>query len=158
VGVRLRTIRSAHHDVGRTSQRLERIVRAFRTAGINAKTEPQMDAWLKTHAAFEVPLGQAVHAAGGPAALADDPDSVRGMIRLMRQNLAAMPTPTVPRGFVALRTLPEGPLMAILRRFLRSPRAAYSGLGSASPAATAELRRLAEQMRANARGRWATGG
>lgn len=27
-------------------------------------------AWLKTHAAFEVPLGQAVNAAGGPVALA----------------------------------------------------------------------------------------
>jgi 2-dehydropantoate 2-reductase len=90
----------------------------------------------------------AVHAAGGPVALADDPDAVRGMIRLMRQNLAAMPTPPVPRGFVALQTLPEG---AMLRRFLRSPTAAYSGLRSASPAATAELERLAEQMRAYAR-------
>jgi 2-dehydropantoate 2-reductase len=135
---------------GRTTPRLERIVRAFRTAGINAKAESQMDAWLKTHAAFEVPLGQAVHAAGGPVALADDPDAVRGMIRLMRQNLAAMPTPPVPRGFVALQTLPEGLLVAMLRRFLRSPTAAYSGLGTASPAATAELERLTEQMRANA--------
>jgi hypothetical protein len=43
---------------GRTTPRLERIVRAFRTAGINAKAESQMDAWLKTHAAFEVPPGQ----------------------------------------------------------------------------------------------------
>jgi 2-dehydropantoate 2-reductase len=93
----------------------------------------------------------AVHAAGGPVALADDPDAVRGMIRLMRQNLAAMPTPPVPRGFVALQTLPEGLLVAMLRRFLRSPTAAYSGLRSASPAATAELERLAEQMRAYAR-------
>jgi 2-dehydropantoate 2-reductase len=126
-------------------------MQAFRTAGINAKAEPQMDAWLKTHAAFEVPLGQAVHAAGGPRALADDPDAVRGMIRLMRQNLAAIPTPPVPRGFAALQTLPEGLLAATLRRFLRSPTAAYSGLGSASPSATAELERLSEQMRAYAR-------
>ena len=119
---------------GRTTPRLERIVRAFRTAGINAKAEPRMDAWLKTHAAFEVPLGQAVNAAGGPGALADDPDAVRGMIRLMRQNLAALPTPPVPRGFAALQTLPEGLLVAMLRRFLRSPTAAHSGLDSASPA------------------------
>jgi 2-dehydropantoate 2-reductase len=133
---------------GRTTPRLERIVRAFRIAGINAKAEAQMDAWLKTHAAFEVPLGQAVHAAGGPVALADDPDAVRGMIRRMRQNLAAMPAPAVPRGFVALQTLPEGLLAVMLRRFLRSPTAVYSGLRSTSPAATAELERLAEQMRA----------
>jgi 2-dehydropantoate 2-reductase len=37
----------------------------------------------------------------------------------------------------------------MLRRFLRSPTAAYSGLESATPAAeAAELERLAEQLRA----------
>ncbi len=137
---------------GRVTPRLERIVRAFRAAGINATAEPRMDAWLKTHAAFVVPLGQAVLAAGGPRALADDPDAVRGMIRLIRQNLAALPTRLVPRGFVALQTLPEGLLAAVLRRFLRSPTAAHSGLESATPATeAAELERLAEQMRAYAR-------
>lgn len=134
---------------GRITPRLERIVREFRSAGINAKAEPKMDAWLKTHAAFEVPLLQAVNAAGGPEALADDPDAVRGMIRLMRQNLAAKPTPSVPRGFIALQTLPEGLLVAMLRRFLRSQTAAQ--LDSPSPAATAELERLAEQIRAYVR-------
>jgi 2-dehydropantoate 2-reductase len=134
---------------GRATPRLERIVRALRTAGVNAKAEPQMDAWLKTHAAFAVPLGQAVLAAGGPRALADDPDAVRAMIRRMRQNLAALPTPPVPRGFAALQILPEGVLAAILRRFLRSPTAAHSGLDTATPAVeAAELDRLAEQMRA----------
>ncbi|MEV0038612.1 2-dehydropantoate 2-reductase N-terminal domain-containing protein [Streptomyces sp. NPDC050804] len=136
---------------GRTTPRLERIVEAFRTTGINARPEPRMDAWLKTHAAFEVPLGQAVHAAGGPAALADDPDAVRGMLHLIRQNLATMPTPPVPRGFAALRTLPEGLLVALLRRFLRSPTAAHSALNNTSPAEKAELDRLAEQMRAYAK-------
>jgi 2-dehydropantoate 2-reductase len=111
-----------------------------------------MDAWLKTHAAFAVPLGQAVLAAGGPVALAADPDAVRAMIRLIRQNLAAMPTPAVPRGFAALQTLPEGLLAAMLRRFLRGPTAAYSGLNNATPAAeAAELEQTAEQMRAYAR-------
>lgn len=138
---------------GRTSPRLERIVSAFRTTRLNAKAEPQMDAWLKTHAAFEVPLGQAVHSAGGPVALADHPAAVRGMLHLMRHNLAAMPTPPVPRGFVALQTLPEGLLVAMLRRFLRSPTAVHSGLSSTSPAQKAELDRLAEQMRAYARAR-----
>jgi 2-dehydropantoate 2-reductase len=136
---------------GRTTPRLARIVRTFRTAGMNARAEPRMDAWLRTHAAFEVPLGQAVLAAGGPVALADDPAAVRDMLRVMRQNLAAMPTPPVPRGFVALRTLPEGLFVAVLRRFLRSPTAAYSGLNSSPAVATAELERLAEQLRANAR-------
>ncbi len=136
---------------GRTTPRLERIVRTFRSAGINAKAEPQMDAWLKTHAAFEVPLGQAVRAAGGPEALAGDPDAIRDMIRRMRHNLEAMPTRPVPRGFNALRTLPEGVLVALFRRFLRSPTAAP--LGTASPAVSAELDRMAEQMRAFSRAR-----
>ncbi|GIO32149.1 MULTISPECIES: ketopantoate reductase family protein [Paenibacillus] len=134
---------------GRATPRLKRIVREFRAAGINAKAEPQMDAWLKTHAAFEVPILQAVNAAGGPVALANDPDTIRGMIRLMRQNLTALPTPLVPRGFVALQTLPEGLLLAMLRRFLRSPTAAQ--LDGPSPAARAELERLAEQIRVHTR-------
>ncbi len=132
---------------GRITPRLERIVRAFRAAGINAKAEPRMDAWLKTHAAFEVPLGEAARTAGGPAALAADPDAVRGMLRLIRQNLAAMPTPPVPRAFGALRTLPQGLLVALLRRFLRSGTAARSGLSDTSPATAAELARLGEQIR-----------
>lgn len=130
---------------GRITPRLKRIVREFRTAGINVKAEPQMDAWLKTHAAFEVPLLQAVNAAGGPVALAEDPDAVRGMIRLMRKNLASMPTPPVPRGFIALQTLPLGLLAAMLRRFLRSSTAAQ--LNTPSHAAIAELEQLAEQLR-----------
>jgi 2-dehydropantoate 2-reductase len=138
---------------GRTTPRLERIVQTFRSAGMNAKAEPQMDAWLKTHTAFAVPLGQAVNAAGGPEALAGDPDAIRDMIQLMRQNLEAMPTRPVPRGFNALRTLPEGVLVALFSRFLRSPTAAHSGLGNASPSESAELDRMAEQMRTFARAR-----
>ena len=133
---------------GRVTPRLERIVRELRTAGINAKAEPRMDARLRTHAALVVPLGQAVLAAGGPAALADDPAAVRDMIRLIRQNLAGMTTPTVPRGFVALQTLPPGLLVAVVRRFLRSPTATHSGLNNASPAVeAAELARLADQIK-----------
>jgi 2-dehydropantoate 2-reductase len=131
---------------GRSTPRLERVVRAMRASGINARPEPRMDAWLRTHAAFEAPLGQAVDAAGGPVALAGDPDAVRGMLRLIRRNLAVLPGRPVPRGFVALQTLPEGLLVAVLRRFLRSSTAVHSGLSTASPAATAEHERLAVQL------------
>jgi 2-dehydropantoate 2-reductase len=135
---------------GRTTPRLEGIVKAFRTSGINAKAEPQMDAWLKTHAAFAVPLGQAVNAAGGPAALAADSDALRATVGEIRQSLAAMPTPPVPRGFGAMKILPQGLLVPMLRRFLRSPAATNSGLSNNSPSARAELDRLAAQLRANA--------
>jgi 2-dehydropantoate 2-reductase len=132
---------------GRRTPRLERLVRTFRAAGYRTGAEPRMDAWLRTHAAFEVPLGQAVHAAGGPVALAADPAAVRGMLRHMRQHLAALPAPPVPRAFGALQTLPEGLLVPVLRRFLRSSTAVQSGLSDTSPAATAELDRLTEQLR-----------
>jgi len=138
---------------GRTAQRLDRAVRTFRTAAIRARAEPRMDAWLTTHAAFEVPLGYAVHAAGGPAALAADPDAVRDMLHRMRRNLAAMATPPVPRAFGALQTLPDRLLVAVLRRFLRSRTIARSGLDDTSPASTAELERLTDQLRTAAKAR-----
>jgi len=131
---------------GRMTPRLQRILQLFRSAGFAAKAEPSMDAWLRTHAAFEVPLGQAVHAAGGLDALAGEPGAVRDMIRLMRRNLAAMPTRPVPRAFSALRTVPEGMLVPVFRRFLRST--AAEPLATDSPAVTGELDLLAEQLRA----------
>lgn len=129
---------------GLITPRLLQIVQTFRSAGIRAKAEPQIDAWLKTHAAFVVPLGQAVHAAGGPDALAGDTDAICTMIRLMRHNFAAMPMGLVPGVFNALRILPDSVLMAVFSWFLRSPTAA--SLATDSPAVSAELDRLAQQI------------
>ncbi|MFD4222387.1 ketopantoate reductase family protein [Streptomyces griseus] len=133
---------------GRTTERVARIVEAFRAAGINAKAQLRMDAWLTTHAAFEVPLHQAVYAAGGPVALAAKPDAVRDMLRRARQNLAALVTPPEPRAFAVMRVLPLGLLVPLLRRFLKSPTAVRSGLSDHSAATTGELERLHEQLRA----------
>lgn len=107
-----------------------------------------MDAWLTTHAAFEVPLGQGVKAAGGVDGLAGDRDAIRWMIRDIRQNLANLPTRPVPRAFTLLRTVPERLLVTVFLRFLRSQVAAP--LGTTDPASAAELERLAEQLRAMA--------
>ncbi|GAA5229588.1 ketopantoate reductase family protein [Arthrobacter cryoconiti] len=133
---------------GQNTPRLERILQLLRAAGLKAKSEPQMDAWLKTHAAFEVPLGQMVHAAGGLEALAGNPDAIRGMLRVMRVNLASMPTQPTPRIFNALRIIPEVVLVALFRKFLHSSAAAP--LGTESLAASAENQLLADQIIANA--------
>jgi 2-dehydropantoate 2-reductase len=131
---------------GTTTPRLERILGAFRSSGFTAKAEPRMDAWLKTHAAFEVPLGQAVHAAGGLDALASDASAIRAMIQLMRRNLKALPGRPVPFVFSALRTMPEGLLVSVFRRFLHS--SAAEPLNTNSPAVSAELDLLAAQIHA----------
>jgi 2-dehydropantoate 2-reductase len=134
---------------GRATARVERIVQTFRSAGIGAKAEPRMDAWLKTHAAFEVPLGLAVHAAGGPDALAGDADAIRSMVLRIRQNLGAVPAGPVPRAFGALRVVPVGVLVGVFRRFLRS--SAAGPLRTDTPAVRGELARLEEQLREVAR-------
>ena len=131
---------------GRGTPRVDRIVAMFRAAGLSAEAESRMDAWLMTHAAFEAPLGKAVGAAGGPEALAGDPAAIRAMVRLMRRSLAALPTRPVPAAFGALQIVPEGLLVRVFRRFLRSDAAVP--LRTASPAVAAELDRLIEQLRA----------
>lgn len=133
---------------GERTPRLERIVEMFRNAGFAVKAEPQMDAWLRTHAAFEVPLGLAVHAAGGPDALAEDRVAVRAMLQSMRRSLTTMPNPTVPGPFRLLRILPEVLLVPVLRRFLRS--SAARPLRTDSAAVSGELEMLAEQQRSSA--------
>jgi 2-dehydropantoate 2-reductase len=133
---------------GSESPRVKRIARVFRSAGFSLTIEPRMDAWLKTHAAFEVPLGQAVHAAGGPDALSADPRAIRAMIRAMRRNLASLPGGPVPRSFNALRTIPEGVLVPVFRGFLRSGVA--EPLKTDTPAVHGELERLQQQLSAMA--------
>ncbi|GGF34273.1 ketopantoate reductase family protein [Subtercola lobariae] len=133
---------------GGTTERVERVVQLFRSVGFRAKPERQMDAWLKTHAAFEVPLSQAVHEAGGLEALARHPDALRSMIKQMRLTLTGLASRPVPRAFSALIVVPEWMLVRVFRRFLRS--SAASPLASTSPAVFAEVEFLAEQLRASA--------
>lgn len=131
---------------GTKSARLDGIVRLFCAAGVNAKVELRIDAWLTTHAAFEVPLGQAVKVAGGLHELADDPDALRRMVRRQRRYFAALDARPVPRAFGLIRVVPERLLVAVYRLFLRS--SAAEPLGTTDPASAAELDRLAEQLAA----------
>lgn len=129
---------------GRSTPRLASTIELFRAAGIKAKSEPRMDAWLTTHAAFEVPLGQAVHTAGGLEQLALDTEALRAMVRSMKHSLGSTPSQPVPRAFGILRTAPESLLILLFRRFLRTT--AATPLVTATPAAIGELERLAEQL------------
>lgn len=133
---------------GRMTPQLERVVAMFRSAGFRVKAEKQMDAWLRTHAAFEVPLGVAVHAAGGPEELAKDRVAVRKMVHNMQESLSTMTNPTVPGAFRLIRIVPKVLLAHVFTGFLRSPAAAP--LRTDSPAAFCELVTLGKQLRSPA--------
>lgn len=129
---------------GRSTLRIARVLELFRAAGFSATEEPRMDAWLRTHAAFEVPLSLAVHGAGGPEGLAADRVAIRAMVREMKRRLTTMPNPTVPAPFGLLRVLPEAFLVPVFSRFLRS--SAAGPLRTDSPAVSGELELLAGQL------------
>lgn len=129
---------------GRSTPRLARTIELFQAAGFRTNAEPRMDAWLTTHAAFEVPLGRAVHNAGGLEQLAKDTEALRAMVRSMKMSLGSTPSHPYPRAFGLLRTAPEGLLVRVFRWFLRS--SAGTPLATATPAAIGELERLAEQL------------
>jgi 2-dehydropantoate 2-reductase len=129
---------------GTVTPRLERVAAIFRSAGFATRYEPRMDAWLTTHAAFETPLGRAVHAAGGPEALAEQPAAIRDMVRQMRGALGTLPHRAVPRAVDLIRLAPQAALVPLFRGFLRS--SAAGPLKTDSPAVTGELELLAEQL------------
>ena len=75
---------------GSTSPRLERIMGAFREAGFSVAVSPNMDAWLKTHAAVVISMGAATYAVGGDARrLSRSVRALRGVVHAHRTTHAA---------------------------------------------------------------------
>lgn len=71
---------------GRSSDRIAKIRVVFEGAGFPTAVSADMQAWLKTHAAFVTSVAAAVYAADGDAsAVAADPTLVRLMIRAIRE-------------------------------------------------------------------------
>lgn len=137
-----------------TSPRLGRIMGVFREAGFSVAVSPNMDAWLKTHAAVVVSMGAATYAVGGDARrLSRSQDALTLMVRAIRENFTALRTlgvPITPQGLLALEWLPEVVLVALLRRVLNTE-IAELGLSSSADAADDELRQLAGELRELAR-------
>jgi 2-dehydropantoate 2-reductase len=71
---------------GRSSDRIAKIRLVFEGAGFPIAVSTDMQAWLKTHAAFVTSVAAAVYAAHGDAsAVASDPALVRLMVRAIRE-------------------------------------------------------------------------
>ena len=71
---------------GSTSDRIRRIASVLETAGFPVAVSPDMQAWLKTHAAFVTSVAAAVYAAHGDAsAVASDAALLGLMVRSVRE-------------------------------------------------------------------------
>ena len=76
---------------GLISSRLLQIGRVLRDAGFPVAFSPNMDAWLKTHAALVVPIACALYLAGGDNyRLAGTRDGLVLMLRAMREGLRVL--------------------------------------------------------------------
>jgi 2-dehydropantoate 2-reductase len=139
---------------GRTTPRLKKIVETFKLAGFPVATNPNMDAWLKTHVAEVSPAANAIYMAGGDNyRLARTRDGLVLMVRAIREGykvLRALGVPITPANHKVFNWIPEPILVALLRRLLKTKTAEIEIAGHAN-AARDEFKQLADDFRALAR-------
>jgi 2-dehydropantoate 2-reductase len=134
---------------GQTTPRLCAIVAAFEQAGFRVHISPNMDAWLKTHAALVSPMADALMLARGDNyRLARTRDGIVLMIRAIRECFAALRAlgiPVLPRQLALMARLPEPILVALLTLFMNT-RAAEIALARHANAARDEMRTFADEL------------
>src|SRR5215212_647012 len=143
---------------GRDTPRLARVVAAFGGAGFPVAASPDMDAWLKTHAAWICPISCALYATGGDVhRMARTRDALILTIRSTRENFRALRrlgvpiTPPSPN-LLALGRMPE-PVLAPLLGHLLDTRTAETVVQSHANAARDEVGQLFGELVALARRR-----
>jgi len=138
---------------GTNSPRLQEIAAVLESAGFSTSLSPNMDAWLKTHAAAILPLGAAYFAAGlEPLRLSRTRDALVLTVRAIREGfrvLRARGIPILPARQKIFAILPEGLLVTMFARMLHSKEYQYA-LAHA-PHMRPELQRLAADFKELAR-------
>jgi 2-dehydropantoate 2-reductase len=134
---------------GTTSPRLERIMGAFREAGMYTRMVPNMDAWLKAHAAFDIPMVAGAYAVGGNVSrIARTPEALVLMARAIQENFRVLQTLGIPVTPVTVRVigwLPEFLLVAFLGRLFRS-KFAELGIGKHTDDSPDEMKQLDSEL------------
>ena len=134
---------------GSMSPRLGRILRAFGEAGFPVAASPNMDAWLRTHAALLVAIGTSLAATGGDIRrLARTPDAIVLMVRALRENfgvLRKLGLPVAPGIMRVLAWLPELLLVPLMRRLLDTD-TAEMGIVPHANADKNETKQLADEL------------
>ena len=134
---------------GRKSDRLKNIEHVFKNSGIKVDISEDIDAWLKTHAAFISPL-----AMGGYAAeqrnktLGTDVELINLALQGFRENIKALKElgiPILPKKFKLLTWIPLSIIIKKLIKLLNSEfgRIALSGHANA---AKNEMKRLSDDF------------
>jgi 2-dehydropantoate 2-reductase len=138
---------------GKTTPRLEQVARLFEAAGVPVEKSPNIDAWLKTHAAMIMPIAGALYMAGGDLkALQQDNAALKTLASAWKEALQALTAARVPILPAAAKIYiwaPEGIVINVVRRALRSSNIAisFAHAGNARP----EMRCLAGELLALAR-------
>jgi len=136
---------------GRSTARIRAIARALRGAGFPVETCADMDAWLKTHAAWVSPVANAIYMAGGSNyRLARTRDGLVLMVRAIREGfrvLHARGIPITPARLRLFEWLPEPVLVAGWQRVLATP-FAETVMAAHANAARDEMGQLAADFRA----------
>jgi 2-dehydropantoate 2-reductase len=134
---------------GTASSRLIQIAIVLREARLGPMLVPNMDAWLKAHAAVISPLALAIYSAGGDNyRLARTPDSLLLAVRAIREGLNALRClniPILPPAFRFLTWLPE-PLLVLLLRGLVNNQAAQINIAGHANAARDEMLQVADDF------------
>ncbi len=135
---------------GQTTPRLQAIVTAFKEAGFKVEVSPNIDAWLKAHAAFISPIADAIMLADvNNYRLSRTRDGLVLMIRAVREMstvLRAQEIPVTPRWLALVIRLPEPILVPLVARLMNT-RIAEIGLTRHAKPASDEMQTLAAEVR-----------
>ena len=134
---------------GGITPRLLDLVQALSEARLPGRIVPNMDAWLKSHAALFSPLALAVYGAGGDNyRLARTPDGLLLAVRAVRESLKVLrnlSVPIKPAAMLALEWLPE-PLLMLYLRGLMNTQAGEIGIAGPANAARDEMKQVADEF------------
>ncbi|HEY0752513.1 MAG TPA: hypothetical protein VGD98_00925 [Ktedonobacteraceae bacterium] len=109
-----------------------------------------MDAWLKTHVAWIIPVATALYmAGGGNYRMAQTRGAIVLMIRGVRENfriLRALHIPITPRRLNILQWLPE-PLLVVLLRYTLGTKIVEQAITQHVNAVRDEMKELADEFK-----------
>jgi 2-dehydropantoate 2-reductase len=135
---------------GRITPRLEEIARVFESAGFQAVLSPNIDAWLKSHAAVISPIALALYMVGGDNyRLARTRDALVLGIRALRESfrvLRALDIPITPPALRVYDWIPEPILIPLVQRLFNSRSAEIAVAGHAG-AARDEMKQIADEFK-----------